>query len=477
MLTREEFQIIYDQGPDAVFALITALQEQIDALKAEVKDLRERLDKDSHNSSKPPSSDGLAKKPVSLRAKTGRKPGGQKGHPGRTLPFVENPDVVHTHIPACCACCGKTLADVEGQDAQRRQVVDLPALALLTTEHRVQKKLCVHCGHETVAHFPAQVAQSVPYGPRLKALGVYLLDFQLLPCQRIAQLFADLFGASFSAGTLFASQQAASQSLSGPLACIRQALLQAPVAHFDETGLRIAGRLHWLHSASTKTFTYYTWHRSRGKVGMDSADILPHFTGRAVHDGWASYAKYPCAHALCNAHHLRELTAIYEQEGQAWAGQMRSLLVEIKQAVEKAKEREETRLPPLVEARLEGHYRKLMKQGYAANPPPKPLPGQKGRQKQSPARNLLDRLHQYRPQALAFMYDFSVPFDNNLAERDVRMMKVRQKVSGCFRTTEGAEAFCRIRSYISTLRKQGQSVLSALEHVFRGAPIYPQFEG
>jgi len=476
-MTRAEFQTIYDQGPDAVYALLTTLQEQIVALKAEVKDLRDRLDKDSHNSSKPPSSDGLAKKPVSLRSKTGRKPGGQKGHPGRTLAWVENPDAVLTHTPPCCAGCGTTLAGVEGVDVARRQVLDLPPLALLATEHRVQKKVCPQCGQETVATFPSEVSHRVLYGPRLKALGVYLLDFQLLPYQRIAALFADLFGASFSAGTLFCCQQAASKRLSGVLACLRQGLIHAPVAHFDETGLRVGGRLHWLHSASTNTLTYYAWHRSRGKVGMDSAGVLPHFTGRAVHDGWSSYARYGCDHALCNAHHLRELTALYEQEGQEWAQKMRSLLVEIKHAVERAKEQGEKRLHPLLEARLEGRYRKLIKQGYAANPPPRPIPGQKGRQKQNQARNLLDRLHQFQRETLAFMYDFAVPFDNNLAERDVRMMKVKQKVSGCFRTAAGTDAFCPLRSYISTLRKQGQSVLFALEHVFRGVPIYPLCEG
>ena len=328
MLTREQFQTLYDQGPDTVFALFTTLQEQIDALKVEVKDLRDRLDKDSHNSSKPPSSDGLAKPPVSLRAKTGRKPGGQKGHPGHPLTLVENPDVVLTHAPSCCACCGKTLARVEGVEVARRQVLDLPPLALVATEHRVQQKVCPRCGHPTVAAFPSEVRHRVGYGPRLQALGVYLLDFQLLPCHRIAELFADLFGASFSVGTLLSCQQAASQRLSGVLSCIRQALIHAEVAHFDATGLRVGGRLHWLHSASTKTLTYYAWHRSRGKVGMDQANILPHFTGRAVHDGWGSYSHYRCGHALCNAHHLRELTALYEQDTQEWAQQMRTLLTD-----------------------------------------------------------------------------------------------------------------------------------------------------
>jgi transposase len=338
----------------------------------------------------------------------------------------------------------------------------------------VQQKVCTDCGWETIAAFPAEVESRVQYGPRLKALGVYLLSFQLLPYQRIADLFADLFDASFSAGTLFAAQQTASTRLADIASCIRKGIRQSGVAHFDETGLRLGGRLHWLHSASTPHWTYYDWHPKRGQAGMDKAGILPHFAGIAVHDGWASYQHYSCRHALCNAHHLRELSALYEQDGQEWAKQMRALLVEIKRAVERAQAQGRKRLSPLLQARLEARYKSLLHEGFAANPPPEAVPGKRGKPKQSQARNLLDRLHRYARQTLAFMYDFRVPFDNNLAERDIRMMKVQQKVSGGFRSEEGADAFCRLRSYISTLRKQDHSVLSALEHVFLGDPLCPQ---
>jgi transposase len=308
----------------------------------------------------------------------------------------------------------------------------------------------------------------------LKALGVYLLDFQLLPYARIAGFFADLFEASFSEGTLFAAQQRASERLSGVHSCLRRGLRQAQVAHFDETGLRLGGQLHWLHCASTPTLTYYAWHPKRGKAGMDKANILPHFGGVAVHDGWSSYLHYGCVHALCNAHHLRELTALDEQEGQEWARRMRSLLVEIKRTVEQAKQQGRSRLSALLEMRLEARYHRLLAQGFAANPPPEARSGRRGRKKQGRARNLLDRLQRGKAATLRFMTDFAVPFDNNLAERDIRMMKVQQKVCGGFRSEEGVDAFCRIRSYISTLRKQGQSVLSALEHVFLGKPLCPE---
>lgn len=476
MLTREHIQTVYAEGSEAVCTLVLAMQEQINALKAEVKDLRDRLDKDSHNSSKPPSSDGF-KKPVSLREKTGRKPGGQKGHSGRTLSFSEPPDQIMVHSPPACACCGKALDAVEGTQIERRQVVDLPPLSLVTTEHRVEKKVCPDCGFSTIAAFPAEAQTRVQYGPRLKALGVYLLDFQLLPYQRIAGFFADLFDASFSAGTLFACQQAASVRLLGVLSCIRRGLRQATVAHFDETGVHLSGKLHWLHSASTPTLTYYDWHKRRGKAGMDKADILPHFRGIAVHDGWNSYSHYPCLHALCNAHHLRELTALWEQDRQEWAKKMRSLLVQIKRAVEGAKEQGRSRLSPLLEMRFEARYKHLLAQGLAANPPPEAKSGKRGRPKQSRARNLLDRLQQSREATLRFMSDFRVPFDNNLAERDIRMMKMQQKVSGGFRSEDGATAFCRVRSYISTMRKQGHCILGVLENVFRGMPLCPHTLG
>jgi len=280
-----------------------------------------------------------------------------------------------------------------------------------------------------------------------------------------------------SPGMLFEAQQQASTRLQPVVDAIKEALQKAPQACFDETGFRVEGQLRWLHSASTSRLSYYFWHPKRGKIGMDAAGVLPFFTGRAMHDGYPSYQHYKCQHALCNAHHLRELTALVEQEGAPWADGLRHLLVEIKQAVDRAKAQGRTRLPVLQEAQFEGRYQKLIQEGLAAHPLAVAVPGKRGRPKQSTARNLLDRLDQHRDQVLAFMYDFAVPFDNNQAERDVRMMKVPQKVSGTFRSSEGADAFCRIRSYICTLQKQGQKVLSALEHVFRGAPLNPDFAG
>jgi transposase len=500
MLTRDAFQSLYEQGPDALFAfcqqqaeqlqksraeriaaqemllLLTEqtqqVEHQITTLQSRVRELEARLHQDSHNSHKPPSSDGLKKKPApqSLRQKTGRKQGGQKGHPGKTLTFSDTPDVRIPHIPTHCQGCGLPLESAQVVAEQRRQVVDLPPLALEVTEHVAQSRRCA-CGVTTTAAFPPQASEPIQYGPRLKALGVYLRDYQLLPFARCRQLLADLFGATLCKRTLENAIEEGSTRLEAVVETIRKALIASPVLHCDETGMRVEGKLHWVHSAGTKTLTYYTTHPNRGKKGSDAAGVLSAFSGTAVHDAWSSYAQYACKHSLCNAHHLRELIP-FAEEGALWAEGMILLLVEIKAAVERAKSQERAPLSPLLEAHFEGRYRKLLQQGYQANPPPLDPPKDKrGRSKQTPARNLLLRLDTNREQVLAFMYDFAVPFDNNLAERDLRMIKLRQKISGGFRSMSGAQAFCRVRSYLSTLRKQDKNLLSALESVFRGNPV------
>jgi transposase len=298
------------------------------------------------------------------------------------------------------------------------------------------------------------------------------MHFQLLPYERVVTLLDDLFGTLLSEGTLCGATKQAFTALAPVEEAILAALKGAKNAHFDETGQHIGGLLHWLHVTGTARLTYYKSHKKRGKAALDAIGILPVFTGRAIHDGWSAYRHYGCAHALCNSHHLRELTAVFEQQQQAWAGEMKTLLVAIKHAVDTARYQGQSRLPPLRECAFEGRYRALLRAGYKANPPPLSN-GKPGREKQGSARNLLLRLDEYQSCVLAFLYDFSVPFDNNLAERDIRMMKVKQKVSGGFRSQEGADAFNRIRGYISTLRKQGQQVLSALNGVFSGQPIMP----
>lgn len=471
-LTRDEFQTIYDAGPDATYALFQSLLSHIAALEARVKALEDRLSKDSRTSGKPPSSDGLGRKPKSLRETSGKPTGGQPGHPGKTLEPSDTPDHRIVHAPTGCGACGGDLSDAETVSTERRQVFDLPPLALEVTEHRVETRRCRGCGALCRGRFPDGVTQPVQYGPGVKALGVYLQTYHLLPFARTHELMDDLFGAAPSEGTLAEGLQACASRLSDTEAAIRAALAQARVVHFDETGLRIEGQLQWLHSASTTTLSHFSAQPKRGQAGMDRAGVLPGFTGVAVHDGWASYFAYDCDHALCNAHHLRELTFLEERHAQAWATDLKSLLVEMKTTVEAALAAGQAALGEATRQSLVDRYDALLEVGEATNPlvPPDGVP-RRGRKKQTPARNLLSRLRKHREATLAFLKDFSLPFDNNFAEREIRMVKVQQKVSGGFRSQVGAEAFCRIRGYIATARKQAHPVFFALRQVFLGQPL------
>ena len=453
------------------------------ALTDRVLQLEERLakvdyPKDSHNSSKPPASDGLRKIPKSLRQKSANKPGAQPGHPGTTLCLSEQPDIHIPATPTTCAGCGASLDGVAPSACERRQVHDLPPLRLQVTEHRAYAVVCPSCQTRTTAPFPGEVSQPVQYGPQIKALCVYLQEYQLLPFARTQELLADLFGTSLCEGTLLNTLAACHARLAPVEAAIKEAVQEAEVGHFDETGLRVQKKLHWLHTASTPSLTFLACHAKRGQKAMEVIGILPAFSGTAVHDAFASYSGYGCAHALCNAHLLRDLIFIKEQSQQkeqtpqAWAQEMITLLLSIKTAIETAKAGRQSHLCSPVLAGFEAQYQALVTAGLTANPSRAPS-GKRGRTKQTPARNLLERLDTQRDAVLAFMSHFAVPFDNNLAERDLRMTKVRQKVSGCFRSAEGAAIFCRIRGYLSTLRKQGIPLLTALQSVFRNDPIMP----
>ena len=476
MMAPEEALAIYQAGPETVVRVLLEMATRLDASQKRVQHLEERLAKDSHNSSKPPSSDGLNKpKPKSLRTPSGRRTGGQPGHAGRTLRMVEKPDHTVSHPVNQCAGCRSSLAGQAPERIERRQVFDLPEPKLEVTEHQAEIKTCA-CGHLNRAAFPPEVTAPVQYGPRVKSAAVYLKDYHLLPFERLAAIMRDLFACdTFSEGTLANFSAACSQRLEPIDAIIRSQATAAEVAGFDETGMRATGSLHWLHAVSTTWLTWYFAHEKRGREAMDAAGVLPDFKGRAVHDFWSPYLKYDCGHAFCNAHLLRELIFLWEQQNQAWAKTMIDHLLAIKTAVDTARQAGQAALTAAEIDCFNARYLQIVDTGYAQNPAPEPPHGPKrrGRGKQSKARNLLDRFRDHPSSILAFMHDFAVPFDNNLSERDLRMMKLRQKISGTFRSIDALVDFCRIRGYVSTARKNGLNALDALRRVFLGSPFLP----
>jgi transposase len=355
---------------------------------------------------------------------------------------------------------------------------DLPPVRVAVTEHRAEIKCCPQCGAVNTAAFPADVTQPVQYGSRLKAQLVYFNQYHHIPVDRTCEIIADLYQQPVADGTVVTAAAHVAAQVRPVMTAIQAHLVQTPeTVHLDETGLRVAEKLHWVHVASTARLTYLLHHARRGAQAHAAVGILPKRTGRVMHDDYPSYWQGTAAlHATCNAHHLRELRFLAERYQQTWATDLAQLLCQVNQAVADAKQAARVTLTPAQLAEFERRYQELLDQGYQANLLPSPTsnaPLPRGRPKQSPARNLLERLRQHQAAVLAFMYDFNVPFDNNQAERDLRMVKLKQKVSGCFRSDEGATIFCRIRSYISTARKHGQPVLQALHLAVLGTPFWP----
>jgi len=452
--------------------LLAERDRLIETLSRRVAELEARLGKNSQNSSKPPSSDAFTKPvPRSLRKKSGRKPGKQPGQPGARLEPRADPDEVVVHEPAECRSCGEGLDQAPVVGEQVRQVLDLPPIELVAVEHRAQKRAC-SCGTVTTAAFPTEATAPVCYGPGVAALGCYLLARQHLPVDRASELMADCFGAPVSTGWLATLLPFAAARLGEFTEYLREQLRDAPVTHFDETGGRVAKKLRWIHVACTGLLTFYHLDDKRGMSAIEAAGILPALCGVAVHDGHTPYRKYDVTHGLCNAHHLRELAGMAEATGQAWPTAMADLLVEIHIAVQTAKATGHTKLPRRRLAKFGARYDTLIATGQGLNPPP-PRTGKRGRPALGPAGSLLRRLHEYRDDVLRFSTDFTVPFDNNQAERDIRMIKIQQKISGGWRSEDGARAFLTVRSYLSTARKHQRAGLDVLSELFTGNTWMP----
>jgi transposase len=456
-------------------ALVNELVATVEELRVENAELKARLGENSSNSSKPPSSDGYAKPTRQQRRAADRKAGKQRGTPGHHLARVDNPDEVIVHEPLCCEDCGSSLHDAEFVNEEVRQVFDLPPRKIVVREHRAVRRRC-HCDHETKALFPPEAINVTCYGPQVRALAVYLTCTHHLPFDRAALVMSDICGLSISVGSVVNMVKEAAGGLDDFAIAVREALRGERLVHFDETGARVSGKLFWVHSASTEKLTAYIVHANRGGKAMDDMGLLSlkdedgkelwSFDGIAMHDGWRSYRAYDVVHALCNAHHLRELKAAGVVWNQTWALEMIELLRSSKQTVERAKTQGQTTLDASTYHGILSRYGKLVKQGFEVNP-------KRARRKQSKTYNLLVRLDEYRQDVLRFASNFDAPFDNNQAERDIRMVKLQQKISGCWRTFSGAQHFLRVREYLSTARKQGQQAIDVLHALFEGKAWMP----
>lgn len=465
-------------GKAQLIVIILQLLGWIATLRGHDQNLRARLAQSSRNSSRPPSSDGPDKPaPKSQRKRTGRKPGGQPGHNGVTLEMKKVADhYEYCRLDLSEECCDESLALADILEDVRRQLWELPPPPPLeVTEWRAESRRCRKCGKVHTAKFPDHITQPIQYGPRVQGITDYLSQEQLLPYKRTQDVLRDLFGVDISQGTIKNILFRAHTALFDFELRMIALLIAMGLVHFDETGIYVKSKSnkYWLHVACTKTHTLYHADKRRGTLGMKRMGVLPHFKGTAVHDHWESYFTFNCIHVLCNEHHLRELTYAYEQYQQSWAHELIACLVRAKDEVNAAKKAGKSALPP---ARLT-YYSELFdsimtkgKREVLLLPAPKPPknPKQSGRPAQHKIKNLYDRLVEFKGPTLAFMYDFSVPFTNNQGERDIRMVKVKLKVSGCFRSILGAQMFARTRSFISTARKQGIGVLDALTALFAG---------
>jgi transposase len=451
----------YEQIISTLLTKIAELEQVVKQQAAKIADLERRLNKNSSNSSKPPSSDGLGKPPrtTSLRENGKNKSGGQAGHKGETLKQTATPDTVKKHVLTTCPDCQHTLLQSPPLRIVKRQVFDIPPPKIEVTEHQAEVKYCTCCNKTVTALFPPGVRAPVQYGEVVRSWSIYYQYQQFIPEDRLQQLFSDLYGIQLATATLAGYNRIAFDALAPFEASILALVKTAAVKNLDETGFRVVGKTQWLHVASTKSATYYY-------VSPRRKSLIDGLSGTVVHDHWKSYYNLlGVEHGLCNQHHLRELKAVIEHDKESWASEMMRLL----RVALRCRHFHTNKAIPAERIKwLIKIYDKIIKQGLVFHTAQTPLPckGKQGRQPKRTGHNLLLRLFHYKQDVLRFLQDPAVPFTNNDAERDLRMMKCKQKVSGGFRTTQGAEQFARIRGFISTVRKQGFNVLGSIQAIF-----------
>jgi len=456
----------------ALIGLIRSLRKDLRDSKLKIAEYEARLakyenltavrqvPKNSSNSSIPPSKDeNRPKRTKSQRKKSHRKPGGQKGHKGSKLNMVTNPTHIVTHNIETCEHCSAKLPETSDQ-YESRQVFDIPAITIEVTEHRACKKTCKKCGQKSKAPFPENLTQKAQYGDRIKALTIYLQNYQMLPFARCAELIKDLIGHKLSEGSLSNFQEKCYDSLENYHQQIKKILLAAKLLHGDETGIKVNGILYWMHVLSNEQISLFEAHKKRGKEAMNDIGVLENYRGTLVHDRFSSYFSYKCDHSLCNAHILRDLNYVEETFDAPWANQMKKLLVRAKN-----KKDEDPNIKSAYYTRIYNQYVNLIRPVIKAYD--KKL-------KKTEEERLAFALEKHKKLFLRFIQQPEVPFDNNQAERDLRMIKVKQKISGCFRSPKHADYFARIRGYISTVKKNKKSVLAEIENALAGNPMIPQ---
>jgi transposase len=480
MEPKYEASDLMDLTKPELIAIILKQQDIIIHLEERIRALEEMMHKDSHNSHTPPSqSPHVTIK--NLREKTGKIRGGQTGHPGKTLEMVSQPTYIVAYKVTRCDRCGKELSAIPAEGYERRQVFDIPPIVCEVTEYQAEKKRC-SCGHLTTALFPETVNAPVQYGINIQCLLTILSAYEYLSYNRISELTEQLTGYRVNESTVYSFQDKLYENLVDFEEKSKLQLTQSEVIHNDETGIAVEGKRRWLHLSATSELTHYAVDTKRGKEATDRIGILPLFHGTSIHDGWKPYFGYKeCRHGLCNAHHLRELTFFGEEEKAAWATSLKNLLLSAKAKVAKARDESQAHLDLVSLQSIEGQYREILEaamrvngEAAKASQPPAVKTGRKGRLKKTKQQNFIERLLEYKESVLAFVYDFRVPFDNNLAERDIRMMKLKDKVSGTFRSPHGADCFARIRGYISTVRKNGGNVFEEIKNAFCGQPFLLQ---